>query len=112
MDYEEIISHTIIRGDTWNGINFTINKQGIDYTDADVIAHFKNVVDGKLIVQKTIVPTSGVLGTIVFDLALTAAETALFNTDCAVVDIQITTDDDGVKTPILINLRIVKDVTK
>lgn len=112
MDYEVKVNEPIIRGDTWHGLTFTVNKAGIDYTNATVRIHYKTAVDGKVLFQKDVTPDSAGLQTIIITASLTSAETSLFITECAVADIEITSVDDGTKTPILITFRIIKDVTK
>jgi hypothetical protein len=109
--YQLTLTENIIRGDTWDGIEFTIVKGGTNYTGAQIKVQFRRQVDATVYVDKTITPTTAINGQIIFTVALNAAEAALLNSDC-VADIQITTADAKVETSILININLTKDVTK
>lgn len=110
MPYELIIEQKILRGDTWDGINFVITKPGTDYTTATVKAQFRNAPDENVILSKTITPNSAGMNTIDFDITLTAEETKSFKSHVQ-TDIEITVNDD-VRTPILIKFTVTKDITK
>jgi len=109
MEYEKKLIEKIIRGDTWDGYEFTLTRAGIDYAGATIRATFKNKIDGKVFFTKTITPTATGSGTITFTFSLTAAETADLK-DVVYTDIEITTSVD-VRTPISFMFTVINDIT-
>jgi hypothetical protein len=108
--YQLTLNENIIRGDTWDGIEFTINKPSIDYTGATIRVHVRRQVDSAILIEKSIAPTTAINGQVVFTFALTNTETALLNSN-GVADIEITANGK-VETSILIQFTVTKDVTK
>jgi hypothetical protein len=111
MAYELTLNQTILRGDSWAGISFTVNKTGFDFTGSTIKAQFRTDPDAVVMLTKTITPTSESEGSISFDFDLTAEETKLLNRSSARTDIEITTGEI-VFTPILIIFKITNDITK
>jgi len=108
----EITNEQILRGDTWKGIEFTVNTAGVDYTGATIKTQFRETPDDTPLLTKAIMPTVAVVGQIVFTVALTAAETKLLDKKNIQTDTQITTVAGDVITPVLIKFSIQKDTTQ
>lgn len=111
MKYEVEESVDIIRGDTWDGIEYTVTRPGIDYGYAVIRANFKAYPDGPNFLSKEITPSYTSNGQIIFTISLSKDETALFNGSKVYSDIEITTVDGDRRTPILIKFSIIKDIT-
>jgi len=112
--YEFQTEVTVIRGDTWQGIRFTVSRAGADYTTATVKWQLRAAADGTVLISKNITPESAAEGQIVFRVDLTSVETTKLNQSVVQSDVQITIpgDDDDVRTPIAIKLLVPKDITK
>ncbi len=111
MNYEQEVENDIIRGDTWDGIEFTITKAGTDYNGAIVKIQYRAFPDGPIFLSQVVVPTISTFNQIVFRVALTAAESALFNSKKVYADTEITTYYGDRRTPILLKFNVIKDIT-
>lgn len=115
--YEKAYEIDLIRGDTWQGLRFTVTREGAVYTDATVKAQLRIVPDGDIVLTKNITPESAEGDTITFVLSFTSQETRTFSSPILQCDVQITIpggsdEADDVRTPIALKFRVTKDVTK
>lgn len=111
MSYESEQSVDIIRGDTWDGIEFTVIKAGVDYNGAFVKVQYRAFPDGPVFLEQDIAPSLATFNQIIFRVSLTAAQSSLFNSKKVYADTQITTYYGDNRTPILIKFNVTKDIT-
>jgi hypothetical protein len=110
--YDLQVNQKIIRGDKWDGLRFVVTKAGIDYTSCTIKCQYRTAPDAAVLLEQNITPISASSNQVEFDVKLSEGESALFSTGTILTDVQITTDSDGVRTPILIRLNVTKDITQ
>jgi len=109
--YETELTETILQGDTWEGIEFTINKPGTNYAGATIKTQYRETPEGVPVLTKDITPSVAIDGQLIFTVSLTAAETKSITTSKLQTDLQITVGA-VVRTPILIKFKVIKTITQ
>ena len=79
----------LIRGDAWDGDNYTITKAGFDFTGTTVKVQVRDKADGTIYATLTPTPAFPSTGTMTFSVNFTGAQTATFPTQILVADVQV-----------------------